>query len=97
MTDHYSLIFKGDHNNSREITKIATLDESGCLKTYDKILNEAVSIIHTFCSEHNFRIHYTRMWNRGGITIFDVGSHTEFFHLLPPIDSHYNGEDAFHG
>lgn len=43
---------------------------------------EAFEAIHTFCDERNFRIYYIRTWEHDGRKTFDVGSHTEFFHLL---------------
>lgn len=83
---HHSLVFKGDHGNSREIAKINDLNKSGQPKSDTDILEEANSLIRTFCVERNFKIYYTRLWNRDNITIFDVGSHTEFFHLSPAVD-----------
>ena len=97
MTSRYSLVFKGDHNNTREIAKISALDEFDRPKPYDMIMAEASTIIHSFCSERNFRIYYTRLCTRDNTTIFDVGSHTEFFHLIPSVDLHYTREDVSHG
>ena len=38
--------------------------------------------IKKFLDEHNYKSYYTRSWSpEPGHTIFDVGSHTEFFHL----------------
>lgn len=42
---------------------------------------EAMSEIKNFCYEHEFKIPYTRCWEKDGVTTFDVGSHTEFFKL----------------
>lgn len=37
--------------------------------------------IHKFLDEHNFKCYYSReLYNENQVT-FDVGSHTEFFHL----------------
>lgn len=83
--DIHSLIFKGDHGNTREIAKINNLNDTGQAKTHSEILSEVEKIIRAFCTERNFKIHYIRIWNRDGITIFDVGSHSEFFHLTPEI------------
>lgn len=41
--------------------------------------SQARMIIHQFLDEHNFKSYYTRTWNNGKGTIYDVGSHTEFF------------------
>lgn len=86
MDSTYSLIFKGGRGNTREIAKINNLNDSGQIKTDSEVLSEAEKAIRAFCAERNFTIHYIRAWNRNGITIFDVGSHSEFFHLTPEID-----------
>lgn len=84
--DTRSLIFKGDHGNTREIAQINNLNDAGQVKTDSEILSEVEKIIRTFCAERNFKIHYIRAWNRSSITIFDAGSHSEFFHLIPEIN-----------
>lgn len=43
--------------------------------------NAAVEYIHRFCEERNFKIYYIRIWETNGRKHYDVGSHTEFFHL----------------
>lgn len=43
---------------------------------------EAYNIIHQFCEERDFKIHYVRAWNTTeGLKVYDVGSWTEFFLL----------------
>lgn len=48
---------------------------------------EAYKIMNKFCEERGFKIYYVRQWTRedgklsGKYTIFDVGSHTEFFYM----------------
>lgn len=42
---------------------------------------EAYKEINKFCEERNFKIYYVRTWGANGRKTFDVGSHTEFFHL----------------
>lgn len=42
---------------------------------------EALAYIYKFCEERNFKVYYTRIWETNGRKHFDVGSHTEFFHL----------------
>lgn len=86
MEKTHSLVFKGDHGNTREIAKIHDFDDASKPKSDDEIIQEANLLIRAFCAERNFKIYYTRVWNRNGITIFDVGSHTEFFHLIPEVD-----------
>ncbi len=82
----YSLIFDGDHGNTREIAKINALTDDGRSKPESGILDEARTVIASFCAERNFKIYYTRIWTKDGATVFDVGSHTEFFRLQPPIN-----------
>ncbi len=82
----HSLIFKGDHGNTREIAKINDLTDDGQAKSDNDIFDEANLLIRAFCAERHFKIYYTKMWNQDGITIFDVGSHTEFFHLKPAVN-----------
>lgn len=44
---------------------------------------ETMKHIRQFCDERHFTIYYTRVWNTTvddkPMTMFDVGSHTEFF------------------
>ena len=40
---------------------------------------EVFILIHIFLDEHNFKSYYTRSWNTDVGTVYDVGSHTEFF------------------
>lgn len=87
-----SLSFKNKRGGIKKIAKINDLDETGHPKSDHDILKEADSLIRVFCADRNFKIYYIRFWNRNGITIFDVGSHSEFFQLSPAIDfSHDNG------
>lgn len=83
---NYSLTFKSDYGNTREIATIKPLDKSEQIKSDNEILQEALALINAFCEDRSFRIYYTRIWNRDDTTIFDVGSHTEFFYLTPKID-----------
>lgn len=41
--------------------------------------------INKFCKERGYEIPYKRIWNSGGRTKFDVGSHVEFFVVIPEI------------
>ena len=85
MTTH-SLIFIGDDGNAREIAAIRDNSDSGGRKTDSEILTEVNKIIKRFCDNRNFEIYYVRIWNEDGVTVFDVGSHTEFFRLIPALD-----------
>lgn len=81
----HTLKFKGYHGRPKKIAEIRDLNEAGQPKSDQDILGEAFLLIHAFCAERNFKIYYTRTWNHNGVTIFDVGSHTEFFHLTPAV------------
>lgn len=82
----HTLKFKGYHGRPEKIAEICDLNEAGRPKSDQDILDEAFLLIHAFCAEHNFKIYYSRIWNRDDTTIFDVGSHTEFFHLTPAVN-----------
>lgn len=73
----HTLVFVGD--NTREIAAIP--DGMNDSDVFDAAMKE----IRAFCEYHNFKIYYTRVWNESEATVFDVGSHTEFFHLIPPV------------
>ena len=42
---------------------------------------EAWKEISKFCEDRRFHIYYVRTWSKDGATVYDVGSHTEFFYL----------------
>ena len=81
----HTLKFKGNHGRPKKIAEIRDMNEEGKPTSDQDILDEAFLLIHAFCAERNFKIYYTRTWNHNGVTIFDVGSHTEFFHLTPAV------------
>lgn len=74
-----SVIFKNAAGQERQIAAIDGQTD------YDR-LREAMLQIRAFCAERNFTIYCTRMWNSNGRTVFDVGSHTEFFYLDPEVN-----------
>ena len=41
--------------------------------------------IRAFWEGQGRKIYYIRGWNEDNATVFDVGSHTEFFYLSPKI------------
>lgn len=41
--------------------------------------SEVMRIIHNFLEERNYKSYYTRSWVENNETIYDVGSHSEFF------------------
>ncbi len=83
MSDYYVLTFQGQ--NTRDVKEIASHKPGGYPKSNQEIKTEAMRFIRGFCDERGFKIHYIRTWNRDGETVFDVGSHTEFFILRPEV------------
>lgn len=65
--------------------EVAAINESAFMNR-DNVIDAAIKLIKAFCEERHFSIPYTRVWNSDGATVFDVGSHTECFHLVPEID-----------
>lgn len=66
--------FENSHGHSRAISEFSCdTEQEADAKAMEQICN--------FCNERNFRIYYVRSWMHGSCKIFDVGSHTEFFHL----------------
>lgn len=57
---------------------INSKDEEILLKE-NATFNECFVVIGEFLKEHNFTWYYTRTWDNEKGTMFDVGSHTEFF------------------
>lgn len=41
--------------------------------------NKVFRAIHSFLDDHHFKSYYTRSWETDEGTMYDVGSHTEFF------------------
>jgi len=78
------LYFKGINGKMRKIAKIA----GG--KSDSEIREDIFAEIRNFCEEHDYAVDYIRMWNteKNGkpMTIFDAGSHTEFFYAEPAIE-----------
>ena len=76
----YRVYFVDWRGVSREVARI-----SGNNKSDEEIRTEAMRVMQEFCEQRSFKIWYYRSWNCDGITIFDVGSHSEFFHVVPAI------------
>lgn len=64
-------------NSEGEIREIGKADNE----------NEVYSIVNKFLEDRNFKSYYKRVWNANGRTVIDVGSHTEFFHVCPPLEN----------
>lgn len=76
----HKLYFVNSRRVSREILSI-----DGANMTDKEIRQIAFAKMNEFCDERDFKIYYVRSWNEPGRTVFDVGSHTEFFHLVPEV------------
>ena len=83
----HKLYFVNSHRVSREILSI-----DGHGMSDKEIRKIAFAKMNEFCDERNFKIYYVRSWNEPGRTVFDVGSHTEFFHLVPEVKFNENPE-----
>lgn len=70
----YTVKFK---NSEGKVRKIGEADNK----------NEVYSIVNKFMEDRNFKSYYIRTWVADGKTIMDVGSHTEFFHVCPPLEN----------
>ena len=74
------LFFENSQGNRREIA--SNISREDCGKEIQK-----------FIQDHNkgkpkdkkFHSYYTRTWEENGETVFDVGSHTEFFYWSSKI------------
>lgn len=79
------VMFRGSNGKVREIGHFKSKG-----MTDKEAFDKAYEFIKSFCDDHNFKIYYTRLWsveeNGESITIADVGSHTEFFHIIPAVD-----------
>lgn len=75
------LYFRNSRNIMREIAVI-----DGEYHTHEEIYSAAMKEIIKFCNKNNpnFKFYYVRTWSEkiDGVmmTVFDVGSHTEFFY-----------------
>ena len=89
----YKLKFK---NYQGEIQQVCDIQ---CDDSTEDIMVKAMKEIKKYCDEHGHHMeHYIRAWNSDGDTVFDFGSHTDFFHLTPQIysikyDDHTEIED----
>lgn len=89
----YKLKFK---NYQGEIQQVCDIQ---CDDSTEDIMVKAMEEIKKYCDEHGHHMeHYIMAWNLDGGTVFDFGSHTDFFHLTPQIysikyDDHTEIED----
>ena len=81
----HSLAFKARDYRRRKVGVIQDYDDSGNPKTDAQILEEALLLIRAICADRGLTTQYIRVWNRGGMTYFDFGSHYEFFRLVPEV------------
>ena len=73
------LYFRNSYGHMRELCQI---DDT---RTSKQVTSEIMREIRQFCKERKFHIYYTRIWDvpSENRTMFDVGSHTEFFVTEP--------------
>ena len=74
----YTVNFE-DHNG--KLHKLVSFEA----ETGDEAWKKAMEHICAFWEGKGRKIYYVRGWNRDNVTVFDVGSHTEFFYLSPKI------------
>ena len=65
------------------ISVIQTLDAN---MQDEEARHVAFAAINKYCKEKNEPVYYVRMWNNENATMFDFGSHSEFFMLTPKIE-----------
>lgn len=76
MTD-YKLLFEDSRGALRDLKEFSAIDE-------DTAISEAMRSIRVFLDEHDYKSFYTRYYKEtDGRVVFDVGSWSEFFHLVP--------------
>ena len=63
------VLFENSQGKTREIANVSTIEEVN-------------KVINNFCEERSFHIRYKRKWKKGNVVYVDVGSHTEFFHIV---------------
>jgi hypothetical protein len=79
------LWFSNSFGKRREIAECNTFAE--VMTEIDRFITSAND---KWPNKKPFKRYYTRIWNEDGQSVFDVGSHTEFFYFdLPyPEDEH---------
>lgn len=70
----YTVRFKNSAGNIRDIGEADNA-------------NEVYSIVNKFLEDRSFKSYYKRTWTVNGRTVIDVGSHTEFFYVFPPLEN----------
>lgn len=70
----YTVRFKNSAGNIRDIGEADNA-------------NEVYSIVNKFLEDRSFKSYYKRIWTVNGRTVIDVGSHTEFFYVFPPLEN----------
>ena len=70
----YTVRFKNSAGNIRDIGEADNA-------------NEVYSIVNKFLEDRSFKSYYKRIWTVNGRTVIDVGCHTEFFYVFPPLEN----------
>jgi len=76
-----NLYFENSYGDERVIATCKNFQE----------VRKAINAFITTCNRNNpkdrqFKMYYMRTWEEDGRTKIDVGSHTEFFYVDPPLD-----------
>lgn len=76
----FTLKFKNSRGRKRVIAKVQNYS------TEREAFDMVCALIGVFCKTRGFNSYYTRFYNSDTETVFDVGRHSEFFHVVPPMD-----------
>lgn len=69
--------------DGKYVSIVQTLDAN---MSDEEARHVAFAAINKYCKEQNEPVYYVRMWNNEDATMFDFGSHSEFFILVPKIE-----------
>ena len=74
---NYDLCFQDRFGDLRLIQSDITGDDEVVMKRIKEYIKEI---------SPNFKIYYVRSWTENNVRTYDVGSHTEFFKLIPKLN-----------
>lgn len=82
--------------NSRDQVRVVASIEADPDRSFGQLRSMANQEIDWFLDRHNYKSYYTRNWVEDGVRMmYDVGSHTEFFFLMPKKEA-YRCESGFY-
>ena len=73
------LFFKDSWGNKRVIAECDTFEEAN--REIDKFVADCNK---KWPNKTPFKRYYTRIWNEDGYSVFDIGSHSEYFYFEKP-------------